>query len=166
MLRGKISHDSSPINHKILILYVECVAPCCTINTNQTEWEKALKPIYFHPSFNVTDSFIAVSTTVLLSALWKWNVTCYIWIWKVLLSVCMNEAIEGIITVLLVKVKFTFYFIVFHGSNLTTHCQNIYTIETKQVFTRVRYEKQLFSSLLCVCELPLYYTRKYSIHQG
>lgn len=55
-------------------------------------------------------------------------------------SVCITEAIECRISiVLLLKVKFTFYFIISHYSNVITHCQNIYTIETKQVFTCVRY---------------------------
>lgn len=66
-------------------------------------------------------------------------------------SVCVTEAIEcGINIALLVKVKFTVYFIVSHDSNIINHCQNIYTIETKQVFTCVRYGNVLLSFLLCM----------------
>lgn len=88
---------------------------------------------------NLSDSFISVLQTDLLNASWRkktvFNVTH-----GRLCKRSITEAMEcGVSIVLLVKVKFTFYFSVSHHSNIIIYCQNIYTIERKQVFTRVRY---------------------------
>lgn len=56
------------------------------------------------------------------------------------INICVTEAVACEISIVqLAMVKFTFYLIVSHDSNVITHCQNIHTIETKQVFTCVRY---------------------------
>lgn len=104
---------------------------------DQHESHRIIKSIYFHPSFNVTDQInSSLSQQQLIChkcCVEKKSIMSHI-------NICITEAVGCEISIVQpVMVKLTFYFIVSHDSNVITHCQNIYTIETKQVFTCVRY---------------------------
>lgn len=81
----------------------------------------------------------------------------------------ITEAMEcGVSIVLLVKVKFTFYFGVSHHSNIIIYCQNIYTIEEKAgLYTCQIWKLDVVLPAVNECvssELP--YTRTYSPQEG